>query len=66
MRHVHSAGRLSLSEEGVALQKLTCAVIVTIDANAEVMPDLESDARYGLTRFPELNGVVDGALHKER
>ncbi len=53
-----------MSEEGVALQELTCAVIVTIDANAEIMPDLEAHAQYGLTRLQEFNGFVHGALHK--
>lgn len=28
------------------------------------MPDLEAHAQYGLTRFPEFNGFVYGALHK--
>lgn len=40
-----------------------CAVIVTVDASAGVMPDLEAHARYGLTRFPEFAGFVSGTLH---
>ena len=42
----------------------TCAVIVTVDAAVEVMPELEAHARYGLTRFPEFPGFISGTLHK--
>ena len=41
-----------------------CGVIVTVDAEAELMPTLEAHARYGLTRFPEFDGFISGALHK--
>jgi len=41
-----------------------CTVIVTVDADAEVMPELEAHAKDGLTRFSEFEGFVSGALHK--
>lgn len=41
-----------------------CTVIVTVDADPTLMPDLEVHARDGLTRFAELDGFVSGALHK--
>ena len=41
-----------------------CAVLVTVDANADVMPALEDHARYGLARFPEFDGFISGTLHK--
>ena len=40
-----------------------CTVIVTVDAEPEVMPELQAHARNGLVRFAELKGFVSGALH---
>jgi hypothetical protein len=39
-------------------------VIVTVDAESDVMPDLEAHARAGLTLFRDFVGFVAGALHK--
>ena len=39
-------------------------VVVTVDAEAEVMPELEAHAKRGLQRFSEFEGFVSGALHK--
>ena len=44
--------------------KPVCTVVVTIDAAAEIMPELEEHAAAGLKLFAELNGFVSGALHK--
>jgi hypothetical protein len=41
-----------------------CTVIVTVDCEPEVMPDLEDHARSGLALFREFDGFVSGALHK--
>ncbi len=41
-----------------------CTVVVTVDAEAEVMPELEAHAKSGLQRFSEFEGFVSGALHK--
>ena len=41
-----------------------CTVIVTVDANLAIMPELEAHARYGLARFRELRGLVSGACHR--
>ncbi len=41
-----------------------CTVIVTVDAQPELMPDLESHARTGLKLFPEFDGFLSGALHR--
>ena len=40
-----------------------CVVVVTVDAPAEVMPDLLAHARYGLGVFEEFEGFLRGALH---
>ena len=45
-------------------KETACAVLVTVEADATIMPDLEAHARYGLKRFPEFNGFISGALHK--
>ena len=39
------------------------AVIVTVDADAAIMPELEAHARYGLEQFRDFKGFVSGALH---
>ena len=39
-------------------------VIVTVDAECDIIPELETHAREGLARFAELDGFVSGALHK--
>ncbi|MEN8143762.1 MAG: hypothetical protein ABFS14_02320 [Gemmatimonadota bacterium] len=48
----------------VTPRKNACAVIVTVEAGPDAMPDLEAHARYGLTRFPEFSGFISAALHK--
>ena len=37
-----------------------CTVIVTVDAEPDVTPELEAHARNGLTRFAELDGFISG------
>jgi len=39
-------------------------VIVTVDAEASVMENLESHAAEGLSRFAEFPGFISGALHR--
>jgi hypothetical protein len=39
-------------------------VIVTLDADADVIPELEAHARSGLGLFRDFAGFVAGALHK--
>ena len=41
-----------------------CTVIVTVDADAELVPELEAHARDGLRRFAEMPGFIAGALHR--
>ena len=41
-----------------------CTVIVTVDAECDIIPELETHAREGIARFAELDGFVSGALHK--
>lgn len=41
-----------------------CTVIVTVDAEASVMPELEVHAREGLLRFAEFPGFLGGATHR--
>ena len=41
-----------------------CTVIVTVDADPEIVPELEEHARDGLDRFARLRGFISGALHK--
>jgi len=41
-----------------------CTVIVTVDADPGLMPELEAHARLGLEEFPSYDGFVAGALHK--
>ncbi|RLW69671.1 MAG: hypothetical protein B6D68_01785 [spirochete symbiont of Stewartia floridana] len=41
-----------------------CTVIVTVDAPAETISEMEFHARDGLVRFKEYKGFVSGALHK--
>jgi heme-degrading monooxygenase HmoA len=41
-----------------------CTVVVTVDAQADVMPELETHAKSGLQRFSEFEGFISGALHK--
>lgn len=41
-----------------------CTVIVTVEADPALMPELEAHARDGLTRFPAFAGFVGGALHR--
>ena len=40
-----------------------CTVIVTVDADPDVMDDLVAHARHGIETFGELDGYVSGALH---
>ena len=37
-------------------QSGVCTVIVTVNANPEIMPELEAHACYGLARFAEFKG----------
>ena len=37
-----------------------CTVIVTVDADEDVMPELEAHAKDGLKRFGEFEGFVSG------
>ncbi len=41
-----------------------CTVIVTVDTESDVMPELEDHARAGLAAFAELDGFISGALHR--
>ena len=41
-----------------------CTVIVTVDASADLMPELEEHARHGLEVFSSFEGFVSGALHR--
>lgn len=41
-----------------------CTVIVTVDADANVIGQMEPHAREGLTWFADFNGFVSGALHR--
>ena len=41
-----------------------CTVIVTVDADPEVIPQLEAHAKEGLARFQDFDGFVAGALHR--
>lgn len=41
-----------------------CTVIVTVDADPEVLPELQAHARDGLGRFATFPGFVSGALHR--
>ncbi len=41
-----------------------CTVIVTVDAEADVLPELEAHAREGLSRFAEFRGFLGGATHR--
>ena len=41
-----------------------CTVVVTVDADPEVIMDMESHARRGLGWFARFEGFVSGALHK--
>ncbi len=41
-----------------------CTVIVTVDAAAGVMAELESHAREGIARFAAFEGFIAGALHR--
>ncbi|MDH3497540.1 MAG: hypothetical protein OER21_12330 [Gemmatimonadota bacterium] len=41
-----------------------CTVIVTLDADPGLMPELEAHARDGLARFGAFAGFVAGALHR--
>ncbi len=50
---------LRISESGPP-----CTVIVTVDAQRDVLPELEAHARLGLERFPEFPGFLGGALHR--
>ena len=43
-----------------------CTVIVTVDADAAVIPQLEEHASAGLDAFREFDGFVSGALHVSR
>lgn len=47
-------------------QQTICTVIVTVDAPTDLIPELETHARYGLTQFIEFTGFVAGALHKSK
>ncbi|MCG8587807.1 MAG: hypothetical protein MJE66_00800 [Proteobacteria bacterium] len=38
-------------------------VIVTVDAEPEIMPRLEAHARFGLDAFAEFDGYCGGQLH---
>lgn len=40
-----------------------CTVIVTVDAEPELLSTLEAHARMGLRRFLESSGFLGGALH---
>ena len=40
-----------------------CTVIVTVDADPRLMPDLEEHATKGLEAFRTFQGFVSGALH---
>ena len=40
-----------------------CTVVVTVDAEADVLPDLIAHAAGGLERFGDCEGFVGGALH---
>ncbi|MGI9624864.1 MAG: hypothetical protein ACR2PK_18690 [Acidimicrobiales bacterium] len=40
-----------------------CTVVVTVDANVDVLEELLEHAQLGLRRFPECDGFVSGALH---
>jgi hypothetical protein len=37
---------------------------VTVDADSEVIMDMENHARRGLDRFAQIEGFISGALHK--
>ena len=39
-------------------------VIVMVDAEPDVMPDLEAHAKSGLELFRDYDGFVAGALHR--
>jgi hypothetical protein len=47
----------------ITLDDAICTVIVTVDADPELMPALEAHARLGIERFPEFSGFLGGALH---
>lgn len=42
---------------------VVCTVIVTVDAPAEVMADLEEHARVGLDEFHSCESYIAGAVH---
>lgn len=48
----------------VLLQPGVCTVIVTVDADPDVVPELEAHARFGIEHFSEHPGYVGGALHR--
>lgn len=41
-----------------------CTVIVTVDAEAGVLAEMEAHAREGLSRFAEFDGFLGGATHR--
>ena len=41
-----------------------CTVVVTVDADPDLIPELEAHARDGLARFASFKGFLSGALHK--
>jgi hypothetical protein len=41
-----------------------CTVIVTVDAEAGVLAEMEAHAREGLSRFAEFEGFLGGATHR--
>lgn len=48
----------------ISLPNQVCTVIVTVDAAPDVIREMESHARRGLSLFADFNGFVSGALHK--
>ena len=41
-----------------------CTVIVTVDADPEIVTEMEKHARDGLMLFADFDGFVSGALHR--
>jgi len=41
-----------------------CTIIITVDADEGVIPELEAHAKDGLKRFGEFEVFVSGALHR--
>lgn len=48
----------------LAIDPAACTVVVTVDADADAMPDLVEHATMGLRAFASCPGYLGGALHR--